>query len=223
MIKLKILGLTDLHTGGIIPLEDIRKVVEDEKIDLIILAGDLTTFGSSDLVKKVLEEFALLERTIFYIPGNMDSVNSGSFEFSRVKPLHARVVYYQGINFLGLGASNPTPFNTPFELSEEELCEVLETAQERARPNVHNILVCHAPPYSTLDDIGGANVGCRCFRDHLNDFDLVCCGHIHDHTGVMEVDGTKVVNPGPASEGKCALITLGSEAKEIEVEFVTLS
>jgi len=39
---------------------------------------------------------------------------------------------------------------------------------------------------------------------------------------VKEVDGTIVVNPGPAFEGKCALITLGDEPKEIRVELLTV-
>jgi Icc-related predicted phosphoesterase len=73
-----------------------------------------------------------------------------------------------------------------------------------------------------LDEVGGANVGCRSIRKYLKDFDLVCCGHIHDQTGVVEEDGTVIVNPGPASEGKCAIIILGEEAKDIQVDLIQL-
>ena len=213
---MKLLLLTDIH-GRYDNISDFMELAPD----VVVIAGDITDCGDPQEANEV---FRQIDVPCFAIPGNCDAREILEvIEYSDAVNLHGTSLEIGSVTITGIGGSNPTPFNTPFELSEEELCEVLETAQERARPNVHNILVCHAPPYSTLDDIGGANVGCRCFRDHLNDFDLVCCGHIHDHTGVMEVDGTKVVNPGPASEGKCALITLGSEAKEIEVEFVTLS
>lgn len=221
MIKLKILGLTDLHTGGIIPLEDIRKVVEDEKIDLIILAGDLTTFGSSDLVKKVLEEFALLERTIFYIPGNMDSVNSGAFEFSRVKPLHARVIYYQGINFLGLGASNPTPFNTPFTLEEKELTKLLVKMKTEIKNESPIFLVSHAPPFATEADKihSGAHVGSTAVKDFIEKEHpfVVLCGHIHESKSLFKMNDTLCINPGPARHRNGTIIEI-KKSKEGEIK-----
>ena len=54
----------------------------------------------------------------------------------------------------------------------------------------------------------------------MKDFDLVCCAHVHDQRGVADVDGVKVVNPGPASDGYCALIHLGDEAKDIKIELL---
>ena len=213
---MKLLLLTDIH-GRYDNISDFMELAPD----VVVIAGDITDCGDPQEANEV---FRQIDVPCFAIPGNCDAREILEvIEYSDAVNLHGTSLEIGSVTLTGIGGSNPTPFDTPFELSEEELCDVLETAQERARPNVHNILVCHAPPYCTLDDIGGANVGCRCFRDHLNDFDLVCCGHIHDHTGVMDVDGTKVVNPGPASEGKCAIITLGDEAKAIDVELVTLS
>ncbi|MBO4522803.1 MAG: metallophosphoesterase family protein, partial [Methanomicrobium sp.] len=80
---------------------------------------------------------------------------------------------------------------------------------------------CHAPPFETLDKIGdNVHVGSKTLRAHMKKYSLVCCGHIHEEIGAIEVDGTKVVNPGPASQGNCALITLGDEYKDIEVELL---
>lgn len=212
---MKILLLTDIHGQ----YDTIPGFMEFSP-DIVIIAGDITDCGDP---REATEVFKQIDVPCFAIPGNCDARQILEIiEESDAVNLHGTSLEIGPVTFTGVGGSNPTPFNTPFELSEEELGEVLEKAKKRAHQNVHNILVTHAPPYCTLDDIGGVNVGCKCFRDSLKEFDLVCCGHIHDHTGVIDIDGTLVVNPGPASEGKGALITLGDEAKEIEVEFVTL-
>jgi Icc-related predicted phosphoesterase len=38
----------------------------------------------------------------------------------------------------------------------------------------------------------------------------------------MEEDGVIVVNPGPASEGNCAIIALGDESRDIKIELLTV-
>ena len=213
---MKLLLLTDIHGR----YDNIAEFMELAP-DVVVIAGDITDCGDPQEAKEVFQQ---IDVPCLAIPGNCDAKEIlNVIEMSDAVCLHGTSLEIGPVTFTGVGGSNPTPFDTPFELSEQELSELLIKAKERARPNVHNILVSHAPPYCTLDDIGGANVGCKCFREQLKDFDLVCCGHIHDHTGVVEVDSTKVVNPGPASEGKCAIITLGDDAKEIDVEFVTLS
>jgi Icc-related predicted phosphoesterase len=53
-------------------------------------------------------------------------------------------------------------------------------------------------------------------------FDLVCCAHIHEQRGVVDVDGTKVVNPGAAMMGYCAMLHFGNEPKDIRVELLTV-
>ncbi|MDE4907098.1 metallophosphoesterase [Methanogenium marinum] len=211
----KILLLTDIH-GKYDTISDFMECDPD----IVIIAGDITDCGDPQEANEVLRQ---IDVPCFAIPGNCDLPEIlNVIEYSDAVNLHGTSLEIGNTTFTGVGGSNPTPFNTPFELSEEELCELLEKAKKRGRQNVHNVLICHAPPYCTLDDIGGTHVGCKCFRDNLSDFDLVCCGHIHDHTGAVDIEGTLVVNPGPASEGKYAVITLGDEPKEIEVELLTL-
>jgi len=212
---MKILLLTDIH-GHYDTISDFMELAPD----IVVIAGDITDCGDPEEANEV---FRQIDVPCFAIPGNCDAREIlDVIEYSDAVNLHGTSLDIGSVTFTGVGGSNPTPFNTPFELSEEELCELLEKGKKRAQQNVHNVLVTHAPPFCTLDDIGGTNVGCKCFKDNLMNFDLVCCGHIHDHTGVVDIEGTLVVNPGPASEGKCALITLGDEAKKIDVELVTL-
>lgn len=214
-MMMKILLLTDIHGQ----YDTISRFMELAP-DIVIIAGDITDCGSPN---EAMQIFDKIDVPCFAVPGNCDAREIiDVIEDSDAVSLHGTSLAIGPVTFTGVGGSNPTPFNTPFELSEEELCEVLKKAKKRAHQNVHNVLVTHAPPYCTLDECEGTNVGCKCFRDSLKDFDLVCCGHIHNHAGVVEVDGTVVVNPGPASEGKCAIITLGDSAKEIEVELISL-
>jgi hypothetical protein len=39
---------------------------------------------------------------------------------------------------------------------------------------------------------------------------------------VTELDGVKIVNPGMAAEGHCALLHFGDSAKEIGIELLTV-
>ena len=189
------------------PLDSAYEQINGAREHLDNLRPEIDAFANS-----ILNEVSLnYKKGIINIIEESDAVN-----------LHGTSLEIGSITFTGVGGSNPTPFGTPFELSEEEINELLEQAIARGGQNVHNILVVHAPPYGTLDELGGANVGCRSIRAHLKEFDLVCCGHIHDHTGVMEEEGTVIVNPGPAAEGKCAVIILGEEAKDIQVDLIQL-
>ncbi len=93
------------------------------------------------------------------------------------------------------------------------------TAMERT---VHNVLLSHCPPMGALDEVDGQHVGSTSVRNHMKAFDLICCAHIHEQRGVTELDGVKIVNPGMASDGHCALIHFGDTAKEIGIELLTV-
>jgi Icc-related predicted phosphoesterase len=188
--------------------------------ELVIIAGDITQFGPCE---DALELLARIDVPCFAVPGNCDPRElTGSLEESDAVSLHGSTISLGKITLTGIGGSNRTPFGTPFELSEEEIAALLAGATERMEKNVHNILVCHAPPHGTLDRAGGNRVGSTALRKEMKQFDLVCCAHIHEAKGVEEVDGVVVVNPGPASEGNCALITLGDESRDIRVELLTV-
>jgi len=212
---MKVLLLTDLHgqygkMGSFLDL----------KPDMVFIAGDLTDMGPCEPVIEMLDE---IEVPCFAIPGNCDPKEIlNTIEYSGAVSLHGASIDIGKVSIVGIGGSNPTPFDTPFELNEEEIDNILNVTEKRFKSNIHNILLCHAPPYDTLDDVDGKKVGSSSLREHMKKYDLVCCGHIHDQQGVKEVDGTIVVNPGPAFEGKCALITLGDEPKEIRVELLTV-
>ncbi|WOF15602.1 metallophosphoesterase [Methanoplanus sp. FWC-SCC4] len=212
---MKVLVLTDLHGqyGKVGSFMDLGP-------DMVIISGDLTDMGPLEPVIPMLDE---IDVPCFAVPGNCDPKEIiETLEESGAVSLHGSSLTLGKITLVGVGGSNPTPFNTLFELNEEEIDSILTTAEKRVKPNVHNILVSHAPPLGTLDNVGDANVGSSSLKEHMKKYDLICCGHIHDDYGVKEIDGTIVVNPGPAADGRCALVTLGDEAKDIKVELITV-
>mgnify|MGYP001015829340 CR=1 FL=1 len=206
-----VLLIADLH-GNYGKLESFL----DVRADAMIIAGDITNFGPIDAVGGL---FSRIDIPCLAVPGNCDPRDIlDALERSDAVSLHGSHISLGPVTFAGLGGSNPTPFQTPCELSEEEIDSVLSGVVETMDRTVHNVLLSHCPPQGALDEIDGVHVGSTAVRRHLKAFDLVCCAHIHEHRGVTELDGVKVVNPGMASEGQYALIHFGIEPKDIQIE-----
>jgi hypothetical protein len=210
---IKILHIADLH-GQFGKLDSFLSL----EPDLVVISGDITDFGPVDVVPDLL---ARIDVPCFAVPGNCDPREIVEvLEDSSAVCLHASTMTLGKVTLTGIGGSNRTPFGTPFELTEEQIEAILGEITTHMEKNVHNILVSHAPPEGTLDRVGEAHVGSPALRRHMKDFDLVCCGHIHDDRGQMEVDGVRIVNPGPASEGHCAMIQLGDEPRDITIKIL---
>ncbi len=210
-----VLLIADLH-GNYGKLESFL----DLHADAMIVAGDITNFGPVDAVNGL---FSRVDIPCFAVQGNCDPREIiDVLERSDAVSLHGSRISLGKITFAGLGGSNPTPFGTPFELTEEEIDRVLGSTVSRMDRTVHNVLVSHCPPHGALDEVDGEHVGSPAVRSHMKAFDLVCCAHIHEQRGIAELDGVKVVNPGMASDGHCALIHFGDSSKEIEIELLAV-
>ena len=123
--------------------------------------------------------------------------------------LHGRKATVKGRTFVGIGGSNPTPFGTPFELSEEEIWAALGRAMEPGA-----VLVSHPPPRGFVDRVhSGEHVGSHSVRRAIEEFrpPLVLCGHIHEARGIARLGRTTIVNPGPAQKGHSALVDINGE------------
>jgi uncharacterized protein len=167
----------------------------------------------------------LFERPVFAIPGNCDQKSIlKALDVSKAVNMHEKTEQIGNIRFIGLGGSNPTPFNTPFELSEEEIENALEgmvCSAENTDDCGTIVLLTHAPPHGVRDELPFGHVGSKAIQKFLDRVDLIVCGHIHEAKGTETVGKTVVVNPGEASKGSCALITIEEEGeKPIEVKFV---
>jgi Icc-related predicted phosphoesterase len=190
--------------------------------DLVVIVGDITNFGPDEKVEELMEMF---DKPVLAIPGNCDQKSIlKALDASKAINLHGKAEKIGSIQFIGLGGSNPTPFNTPFELSEEEIKDTLEgmiCSAEKAKDCGTIVLLTHAPPYGARDELPFGHVGSKAIQRFLDRVDLIICGHIHEAKGVEKVGKTVVVNPGEACKGSCAVISIEKkENKPIEVEFV---
>jgi Icc-related predicted phosphoesterase len=188
--------------------------------EAVFIAGDITNMGPVDAVDDVLSR---IDVPCFAVPGNCDPREIiETLEHSDSVCLHGTRINLGKMTIVGIGGSNPTPFGTPFELTDKQIDDVLHGAMKKMEKTVHNVLLAHAPPYGTLDKINGEHVGSTSIKRHLGAFDLVCCAHIHEQRGVIDIGGTKIVNPGAAMDGYCAMLHFGRETKEIRVELLTV-
>jgi Icc-related predicted phosphoesterase len=188
--------------------------------EAVFIAGDITNMGPVDAVDDVLSR---IDVPCFAVPGNCDPREIiETIEHSDTVCLHGSQINLGKITIVGLGGSNPTPFGTPFEMTDKQIDDVLHRAMKKMEKTVHNVLLTHAPPFETLDKINGEHVGSQSIRRHMKSFDLVCCAHIHEQRGVMDIDGVKVVNPGPAMDGNCAMLHFGTDSRDIKVELLTV-
>jgi len=188
--------------------------------EAVFIAGDITNMGPVDAVDDVL---ARIDVPCFAVPGNCDPREILEvLEHSDAVNMHGHQMNLGKMTIVGIGGSNPTPFNTPFEMTDKQIDDVLNSAMKKMEKTVHNVILTHAPPFETLDKPAGEHIGSHSIRKHMKSFDIVCCAHIHEARGIMDVDGVKIVNPGPAMDGHCAMIHFGSEARDIKVELHTV-
>jgi len=165
--------------------------------DYYICAGDLVSWGRHlDAMGEILKKRA---GRVYVMPGNHESDRQiaefcGKFG---LHDFHGGHLQAGEFHVTGLGYSNPTPFDTPGEYSEEELEEKLH-AFDGLKPMIS---VCHAPPWGTaLDRISNLrHAGSKAVRSFLQREQprFFFCGHIHEAAGVSEKLGeTSAMNVG---------------------------
>lgn len=208
---MKLLALSDLHGD----FSKVQALIEQAgKIDAVLISGDITHFGPDENARELIDMFNV---PVLVVPGNCDLPGIlDVLDSSRAINLHRKCYSLGDACFMGLGGSNCTPFNTPSELTEEDIEEALD-GMLRSCPDIRNILLSHAPPFGYVDELPVGHVGSHAIAKFLNHFDLIVCGHIHEARGTAFCGDTMIINVGEASQGYGALILLNDT---ISVEFI---
>lgn len=189
---MRLLIFSDIHgdTGAL------QKLMDTEA-DYYFAAGDLVNWARGfEKVGPVMQPRA---DRVYVIPGNHESEPDierfcGKYGFHN---FHGQTMKLGAHTIGGLGYSNPTPFNTPGEYTEEQLAERLAPFSG-VSPLV---MVCHCPPLGTKLDRAGAkqHFGSKSVREFIerNQPEYFFCGHIHEAAGASEQLGaTRAFNVG---------------------------
>ena len=196
----RILTFTDPH-GHLEAYQNIKRLVEGEKPDLMICGGDFSNFGEDyDLL---LRGLGGLGRQVYFVPGNHETpscTKSLEFQFSYLRNLSFRLIEVEGMRLVGLPGSDAFwPGARPDEGLRAKAI-ALGSSGDRGKPLV---LVSHYPPTGT--NVSGTSVvtpdsgGSRLVRQIVEALKpaLLICGHYHQDFGKeAHVGGTWIVNPG---------------------------
>ncbi len=215
---MKLLCLSDIHGEGA-GLGDVLREAADA--DLVILAGDITHLGGYAEAEAVLGPVLESGIPIIAVAGNMDREGARRCLEEKGLDIHARGVIFGQVGFQGLGGGTPSPFGTPWELTEEEAAEYLAAGLPAIAAARFKVLVSHAPPRGTKLDrsFAGLHVGSEAVRSFLlaGSAQLCICGHIHESSGEDTLGRAHCVNLGPFKNGRYALIDIDVEKAEATV------
>lgn len=203
---MKMLHFTDVH-GSEEALEWVK--ARAHEFEVLIAGGDLTRSGQLEFTKRFLGMLAGVGVPVLYVHGNADPKDLPIP--SELRQLHGNSTKIQELTFGGLGGSNPTPFKTPFELTDQEAEKVLE------RLGPVDVLISHCPPVRTKCDTtsAGENIGSRPVRRYVERHKpkLVLSGHVHEAKGLDKIGGTIVANPGPLMWGNYTVLEDGARLR----------
>ncbi|MEO2152579.1 MAG: metallophosphoesterase [Thermococcus sp.] len=213
---MRLVAITDLH-GNVKMSRKLAGLIAGEKPDILLIAGDITHFSGAETARKVLGPLLETGVPILAVHGNCDGRDVPELLDELGIWIHDRRMELNGIGFVGVGGSNITPFNTIWELTEDEIREIL---LRNYRPG--DIILSHVPPRDTKADLvhSGLHVGSRALREFIeeNQPPLVITGHIHEARSVDHVGETVIVNPGPLFRGYYAEIILADNVINVELK-----
>ncbi|WP_294970361.1 metallophosphoesterase [uncultured Methanosphaera sp.] len=222
---MKILIITDIHSAP----DKIFSYLDENPVDQIIITGDVTEFGPEDYFIETLNKFSEYAQ-VHALQGNCDPKNANELlDKSNIINIHDNTSNIGDIELVGFGGSNPTPFDTPNEFSDEILYNELSKYKDVLCSDSYTILVTHAPPLNTNADKieSGAHVGSEGIRKIIEETQptLNVCGHVHESIGQDKIGDTVVVNPGDAANGHACLLELTDEDiknKNVNIKIFTI-
>lgn len=210
---MKFLVLTDLH-GKKSAMDWINPLIKDEDIDCVLFLGDAVE--NPEPPEESVKMLSMIEcKRMLAIQGNIDSPDMPECLGDVAENMHGIGKQVGDVYIAGFGGSNPTIFNTPCEFSEEEIFSKLDAISKDGM-----ILMVHAPAYGINDVIpAGFSVGSKSILEICKKYHprLVLSGHIHESFGRQDIDGTAYVNPGPAKDGRAAIVSIDGDKMDIRI------
>ena len=192
---MKILAASDIH-GDTNLAKALAEKAEKEKVDLVVLCGDLTFHEQS--TANLIGPFIKKNQKVILIPGNHETIATADFlaDMYNVTNLHGYSIKFNNIGFFGCGSANIGLF----QLSEDEIYNLLKKGYEKLRDVKKKIMVTHVHPKgSIIEKFSNYFEGSSGVKKAIDKFkpDLLLCGHVHEAEGIEDRIGkTRVINVG---------------------------
>ena len=215
------LFLVDLHDR----IRGLDRLLAALRPGLVLVGGDITHNGGGDEALAILQPILDAGVELLAVPGNMDRPEVGLALDEIGVNIHGRgrVVRQPSVSgglasigVLGVGGATPTPWGTPFEVSELEVTALLEAAWPAVQDTAPVVLVAHPPPFRTrLDRAGTAHAGSSAVREFVarHPVAVSLSGHIHESVAQQRLAGTLCVNPGAFRSGRYATLEWSAGGK----------
>lgn len=186
---MKILAVSDIH-GDLGLVKKIEKLIDKEKVDVVVLAGDQTWFEHStkNLVGPLTKKRTLI------IPSNHESIetlNIWESQYKNLKIIHKNHHIEKGVGFFGSGT-----LEWGMKHPKSPIYEDLKDPHKKIAHLNKKILITHEPPIGSKIELLGipGSYGVRKAIDKFKP-DFLFCGHIHEGAGLVEKIGkTTVMN-----------------------------
>jgi len=190
--KTKIMAIGDIHgdTGLVKRLAE--KAVK-EKVDLIIIAGDLTFFEMSS--KNLIGQLVKTKKEVLIIPGNHESNELINYlsEIYQIKNIHGNSFKKEDLGIFGAGWADVGPYFT----NEKEIFSLLKKGHSQIKNANKKIMVTHMHHKgSKSEEITGIE-GSKSIYKALKEFkpDFLISAHLHEIGGLEEqFHNTKIIN-----------------------------
>jgi len=217
-VQMVIIGISDLH-GRLNILKAI--LAQAGQCDVIVLAGDLTHFGSPKDADNIIEACRSCAPHIFAVAGNCDNEGIETRLVELGVGIAGRGIIVDGVGFHGLSGIPPWRPGM-YQFSEETLASSLRRGFEEIADSLCHVLVTHVPPRQTNLDrvLWGCHVGSHAVREFISTCQphLVVCGHVHEGRGIDVQGKTTIVNCGHAASGYYAKIVLPQAGRQEDIQ-----
>ncbi|MFO7884131.1 MAG: metallophosphoesterase family protein [Desulfobacteraceae bacterium] len=197
-----IYAVADIH-GKDEKIDSIQACIQHYKPDVLVIAGDITSFCRAD---PILDRLSTTGLPILYIRGNTDlkKLDRAADKHANIQNLDRKQICFQKICFTGISGTIPLPFYSIICLNEKRELEKLKKLVTK-----DTIVVAHPPCRGVLDKVGKK---CHAGSLNLKHFitqncpALLLCGHIHEHSGIERIHQTLVVNCAMTKKHSGALV-----------------
>jgi Icc-related predicted phosphoesterase len=186
---MKILAVSDLH-GDAESAKRLAKEAEKEKVDMILVLGDISVFG--DLEKGMIGPFVATKKRVAFVSGNHDmpGIADVLVEKYKITDLEHEAFVYRHIGVFGSGGSNVGPNY----VDDKEIFDNLSNGFRYVSGAERTIMATHIHPSKSLIE-KFSFPGSKAVRKAIDKFkpDIHICGHIHEMEGFEERIGKTIV------------------------------